>query len=297
MSNELTTINDSPLQAIRTTRVAMANNPAVMSALDSVEKAVFLSSTAKTFLEYNVNELALELRKSLSLIFRDTGFRPTGEAETNYLVIRVCEIVKRYFPTLTLKDFRMAFEMCITGELDEYLPKGRDGQADRSHYQQFNADYVCKVLGAYKSRRAWILKKANDATPKKEGETDPEEIKFYRLMAKQDLIKCYESFVETGRLEMTPIGEKIYYDLLAGVGLAEKVEVTAAEQKEIFERTINALARNGMRGDVDRLKASGIEADELQNGAFTLARKKALKETFERMMENGINIREFIKVE
>ena len=144
MSNELTTINDSPLQAIRTTRVAMANNPAVMSALDSVEKAVFLSSTAKTFLEYNVNELALELRKSLSLIFRDTGFRPTGEAETNYLVIRVCEIVKRYFPTLTLKDFRMAFEMCITGELDEYLPKGRDGQADRSHYQQFNADYVCK---------------------------------------------------------------------------------------------------------------------------------------------------------
>ena len=70
MSNELTTINDSPLQAIRTTRVAMANNPAVMAALDAVEKAVFLSSTAKTFAEYNANELALELRKALLLIFR-----------------------------------------------------------------------------------------------------------------------------------------------------------------------------------------------------------------------------------
>ena len=296
MSNELTTINVSAVEARRTRRVAMANTPAVMAALDAVEKAVFLSSTAKTFAEYNANELALELRKALLLIFRDTGYRSTGEAETNYLVIRVCEIVKRYFPTLTLKDFRMAFEMCITGELDEYLPKGRDGQADRNHYQQFNADYVCKVLGAYRSRRAWILKKANDATPKKEGETDPEEIKFYRLMAKQDLITCYENFVETGRLEMTPIGEKIYYDLLAGAGLAEKVEVTAAEQKEIFERTINALARNGMRGDVDRLKACGIEADELQQGAFTLARKKALEAAFKRMAESGVVLENHIKI-
>ena len=139
MSNEI--VQYRPRTAVELRR-ELANNPAVISVLDPLEKAVFLASTAKTFAEYTANDLAVDLTKALRFIFKDTGYRSTDENELGYLVVRVCEIVKRYYPGLTLKDFRMAFEMSITGELDDYLPKGRDGQADRGHYQQFNAEYV-----------------------------------------------------------------------------------------------------------------------------------------------------------
>ena len=157
-------------------RREMAKIPAVMDALGPVERSVFLASTDKTIAEYDANELSIELAKALKWIAKDVGYRATDESERGYLVVRVAEILKRYYDGLTMRDFKMAFEMSITGELDDYLPKNRDGQADRGHYQQFNAEYVCKILNAYKYRRAAVLKKANDAMPPEpEKQISPEE--------------------------------------------------------------------------------------------------------------------------
>ena len=125
-------------------RREMVNIPAVMGALGPVEKAVFLASTAKTIAEYNAAELSAELAVALKWICKDVGYRSPDESDRQYLVIRTAEILKRYYTGLTLKDFRMAFEMSITGELDDFLPRGRDGQPDRNHYQQFNAEYVAR---------------------------------------------------------------------------------------------------------------------------------------------------------
>lgn len=280
-------------------RREMAAIPAVMGALGPVEKAVFLASTAKTVAEHDGRELAAELAKALRFIAKDVGYRDTDENERGYLVVRVCEILKRYYGGLTIKDFKMAFEMSITGELDEYLPKGRDGQADRGHYQQFNAEYVCKILNAYKYRRAAVLKKANDAMPPEpEKPMDAQESRRLRNATKSECIKAFEYFKENGRLpEMSPIGEMLYYQLLADVGLAREIVVTVDEQKVILQRTINQLAAKGMVGDIRRLKDAGTDAPDIQHGAFTLARKKALKAAFERMVADGIEITDYIKLD
>ncbi len=280
-------------------RREMAAIPAVMGALGPVEKAVFLASTAKTVAEHDDRELAAELAKALRFIAKDVGYRDTDENERGYLVVRVCEILKRYYGGLTIKDFKMAFEMSITGELDEYLPKGRDGQADRGHYQQFNAEYVCKILNAYKYRRAAVLKKANDAMPPEpEKPMDPQESRRLRNATKTECIKAFEYFKENGHLpEMSPIGEMLYYQLLADVGLAREIVVTVDEQKAILQRTINQLAAKGMVGDMRRLKDAGTDAPDIQHGAFTLARKKALKAAFTKMVADGINITDYIKLD
>ena len=238
-------------------RREMVKIPAVMGALGPVEKAVFLASTAKTIAEYDAAELAAELATALKWICKDVGYRSPDESDRQYLVIRTAEILKRYYAGLSLKDFRMAFEMSLTGELDDFLPRGRDGQPDRNHYQQFNAEYVCKILNAYKGRRAWVLRKANEAVPKEEPKRDE----------------------------------------LAAVGLADKIEITLADQKEIWQRTINDYARRGYVGDVRRLKESGTDDPELEHGSFVLARRKALAATFRRMVEQEINITDYIKFE
>lgn len=279
-------------------RREMVKIPAVMGALGPVEKAVFLASTAKTIAEYDAAELSAELAVALKWICKDVGYRSPDESDRQYLVIRTAEILKRYYSGLTLKDFRMAFEMSITGELDDFLPRGRDGQPDRNHYQQFNAEYVCKILNAYKGRRAWVLRKANEAVPKEEPKRDPAKDRYYRNETRRNCIKAFESFKETGRLpEMSPIAEMLYYDELAAVGLADKIEITLADQKEIWQRTINDYARRGYIGDVRRLKESGTNDPELEHGSFVLARRKALAATFRRMAEQEINITDYIKFE
>ena len=278
-------------------RRKMLNVPAVMTALEPVEKSVFLASTAKTIAEYSGIELSNELGKVLKYIAKDVGYRDTDENERGYLIIRVSEILKRYYDNLTMKDFRMAFEMSITGELDDYLPKGRDGQADRGHYQQFNAEYVCKILNAYKTKRAYILKKANEAMPKPEPERDVEAEKVYGESIRKDLLDAYAYYCENGRMpDVSAIAEMLFYRILSEAGLAPEIVVTPAEQQIILQRTINNLAMKGNIGEMNQLKQAGPDAPELQYGAYALARKKALQSAFERLDAEHVKLADYIKV-
>lgn len=279
-------------------RREMVKIPAVMGALGPVEKAVFLASTAKTIAEYDAAELAAELATALKWICKDVGYRSPDESDRQYLVIRTAEILKRYYAGLSLKDFRIAFEMSLTGELDDFLPRGRDGQPDRNHYQQFNAEYVCKILNAYKGRRAWVLRKANEAVPKEEPKPDPDRERYYRNETRKDCINAFYHYKYRGRMpQFSPIGEMLCYNALAAVGLADEIVVTLDEQRYIWQRTINDFARRGMVGDVNRLKQEGTRAKDLEHGSFTLARRKALERTFAWMAEQEIQITDYIKFE
>ena len=82
---------------------------------------------------------------------------------------------------------------------------------------------------------------------------------------------------------------------MTDAGLAPEIVVTIDEQKQILQRTINQLARRGMVGDMRRLEQAGPDAPELQHGAFTIARQKALKSAFAKMVADGINITDYIK--
>lgn len=275
----------------------MAKVPAVMEALGPVEKTVFLASTAKTVTEHTDTELMAELTRSLKFIARDVGYKDTNESERGYLIVRVSEILKRYYPSFTMKDFRMAFEMSITGELDDYLPKGRDGQADRGHYQQFNAEYICKILNAYRMRRAAILKKAKDAMPSEpEKPMNPEEAARLSDMTRKDCVEVFGFFKANGYMpEISPIAEMLYYNILVDAGLAKEVVVTIDDQRDILKRTISRYISKGMTGDALRLKDAGPEAKEIQHDAFTSARRKALKAAFEEMVKNNIEIEKYVR--
>lgn len=280
-------------------RREMAKIPAVMDALGPVERSVFLASTDKTIAEYDANELSIELAKALKWIAKDVGYRATDESERGYLVVRVAEILKRYYDGLTMRDFKMAFEMSITGELDDYLPRGRDGQADRGHYQQFNAEYVCKILNAYKCRRESVLRKANAAIPEKETKPTAKIVSDLMLRQKQIFIEVLENYRINERFPdgMTPITEIICCDVLAGCGLMPEIEVTPQEQQQIFQRTMNHYARMGNIGDLERLRKAGPTEPGLQQKAFTLARRNALRKAIERIIKEDIEITDYINFE
>jgi hypothetical protein len=45
------------------------------------------------------------------------------------------------------------------------------------------------------------------------------------------------------------------------------------------------------------MKRQGTDAKDIEHGSFELARRKALAATFRRMVEQGINITDYIKFE
>lgn len=294
MENAVTIFN--PQTAIERRR-ELSQMPAVKRALEPVEQTIFMASTEKPFAMYG-GELATEMAKALKFIAKDVGYRETDQNERNYLVVRICEIVKRYYETLSMRDFRLAFEMSITGELDEYLPKGRDGQADRGHYQQFNAEYVCKILNAYRIKRGYVLKKAADAAPKPVAEQDMQKCIESRNATKRDCIEAFNYYRDHGQLpSMSPIAEMLYYQLLSDVGLAPEIEVTEEELRQILRKAIDGFLAKGYTGDANALKEAGTKADEIQYPAYQLARRGVLIKTFERIKTENIDITDYIKFE
>lgn len=287
--------------AIRKSAIAerrqMILNPSVMNSLDSVEKAVLLASTAKTVGEYDPRELAGDLEVILRGVIRDVGYRLASPDEIHSITVRMLEIVKKYYERLTLKDIRMAFEMSVAGQLDEYFPI-RGGVPDRGHYQQFNVDYFCKIVNAYIARRGKVLQKARQAIPVEVQDIKEEEKALWKNEAKRGLLDCYDTYTLCGKLpELSPISEMLYYTYLHELGFAKDVQVTEDEQKEILRRTIAQYAMKGYIGDMNRLKESGTGDAEIQPGAYRLARRKALKDAFDFCVKNEIELAEYVKFE
>ena len=288
MSNELTTLPSSPAALHR----AMAQMPAVLATLDRFEAQIFQASTSKTFAEYGFGELIQDFSQTLDKVYADICYTEKGNRKD--FILRLIDIVKKYYPELTMRDFRLAFELTITGDLDPYFPKNRDGSADRNHYQQFGTEYVCKVLNAYKQRRAEVLAKANDALPAKSNR-DPQREAENAKIIRENLLAAYEYYKENSRLlEMSPIAEMLYHEALAGIGLAKHIEVTPAEQQAVLNRAVMRFAWKGYTADAARLKKKGIEAEEIQHDAFSLARRKALRAAFQYIKENDINLSELL---
>ena len=192
----------------------------------------------------------------------------------------------------------MAFELMVTGELNDYLPKDRYGNPDKEHYQMFNADYFCKILNAYREYRKAVINKAAGMVPKPVKQTNEAENRYYRNPPRKDTIAAFMFFKYRGYMpELSPIMEMLAYEELATVGLAEPFDVTPQEQQIILRRTLFELTQREMFGDKKRVEQQGINAPDIQHDAYRLARYKALKRTFAEMVAEEIQITDFIQFE
>lgn len=279
-------------------RRAIAQTPAIVEKLEPIERSVFLASTAKVAQEYDDAELIAVMADTLKWIAKDIGIRDTESPDWKITIVRFGQILKRYYPLFSVKDIRMAFELMVTGELNDYLPKDRFGNPDKEHYQMFNADYFCKILNAYRVYRKAVINKAVEMVPKPVKQRNEAEERFYRNQTRKDIIAAFLFFKYRGYMpKLSPILEMLAYQDLAMVGLAEPFDVTPQEQQIILRRTLFELTQRQMIGDKKRVEQQGINAPDIQHGAYRLARLKALKRTFAEMVAEEIQITDYIKLE
>ena len=213
----------------------------------------------------------------------DIGYKkPAEDAEWQYIVVRLSDVLKRHFYDLTIEDVKTAFELLTVGDLDNYLPTNSSGEPDRSHYQNLNAEYLCKVLRAYKKRRDVAYTNIKAAQPKPQKALPPQPTKTPAEKTRE----CYDNYKATGKLtfQIPPDDVKIA-NFLTEKGLMATVEVTDADKEKAFA-LYKAENELGWHNDYAAkwIIREGKDARELQPKAYKLALNRCIKAAFDEIV-------------
>lgn len=278
-------------------RRKMVQLPEVAKALNPVEKYIFAASTKTQISEIDDETLVAKLANMLKYIAMDVGFIiPQITEDWQYIQARTLDILKRYYSNFTLSDIKLAFELATTGELDEFLPKDKQGNPDKNHYQQFNAEYLSKILNAYKRKQNVVIDKAFKVLPEPKTTFTPamiREFEIQRQWRNRYIFLCYKY---TGKLILGLTDDMFLYEWLQKCGLADDVQVKEDDRKEAFARYMQRVAR-GMINQYTafQVRRKGTESPEIDFTAFEVARKKEIIKAFDRMIAEEMQVDNYLK--
>lgn len=277
-------------------RRQMLQLPEVAKSLSGVEKYIFAASTKMQIADIDDGTLIAKTGQMFRFIAMDVGYIiPTNPEDWAYICTRLLDILKKYYSQMTLADIKLAFELATTGELDDYLPKDSQGNPDKKHYQQFNADYFAKILSAYRRKQNGVIHKSYKALPEPKKELTPEEKRYYH---NQIVARCREVFLQykyTGRFVLGITDGMLIYDWLRKLGFANEVAGTEDDRKQAFARYMQRVARGFVnKYEAYHVQRKGTDAPELDFTAYEIARDKEIKRTFDRMIADELQIDNYL---
>lgn len=274
----------------------MVQLPDIAKALTPVEKYIFAASTKTQISEMDDGVLVSKTAQMFRFIAMDVGYIiPQNENDWAYIQTRLVDILKRYYSNLTLADIKLAFELATTGELDEYLPRDSQGNPDKKHYQQFNADYFAKILGAYRKKQNEVIGKAYNALPEPKREMTPEQKRYYHNSRESRNRMIFLRYKYTGKISFEFGDEMFVYEWLRKFGFADEVEATEDDRKQAFAKYMHRAAI-GMVNQYTafNVRRKGIDSPEIDFTAYEVARKKEIIRAFDRMVAEEIQIDNYL---
>jgi len=296
---EVSIANDTSHKAIDVRR-KMIGFTEVAKSLTNIEKYIFVASTKTQISEIDDSELIRITAQMFKFISIDVGYIiPTNNSDWQYICTRILDLLKRYYSDLTLADIKLAFELATMGELNKYLPKDSKGNPDKNHYQQFNAEYFGKILNAYKLKRENTIANAYESLPASQQNIIPDEQKRLNNNLKIELINDLIYYKYHCKIpNISGISEMLFYDVLANIGLAETISITDDEKKKALNSVMIRIAGGWVnKYTAEHIRREGVEHEDVKMVAFWLARRNALIKTFDEIIEDEIQIKNFIKLE
>lgn len=277
-------------------RRQMVELPEVAKALTPVEKYIFAASTKTQICEMDDGALVEKTAQMFRFIAMDVGFRiPTEQNNWAYMCTRLLDILKKYYSQMTLADIKLAFELATTGELNEFLPRDSNGNPDKNHYQQFNADYFAKILNAYRRKQNGIISKAYAALPEPNREISPEQKKQYH---NETVERCRNAFLRykyRGKYIPSMFDDMFIYNWLHAVGLADDVQETEDDRKTALSRYMQRVAAGWVnRYTAEHVRRDGTKSREIDYTAFEVARLKEIRNAFARMIAEELQVDNYL---
>lgn len=239
--------------------------------LSSEDANIITAAKGKLVGEYSSTNLAAELNCLFSFIIKDIGLKSQNENEYKYFILRLTNIIAKYYPKLTISEIKLAFEMLIIGRL---------GQIE--HYQQLSVDYVCKVLNAYKILQQKAFSNFVKLQPNPVQKSLPVAVPEPKAVCR----KVFDHYKETGELKFG-----IHEDVIIGKFLQEKkaipiIEITDEDKANAIQRILAEVAE-GKRPEIQGVwaKKNKLSDRELEPPSYTNALYRIIKNYFDKLIK------------
>lgn len=260
-----------------------------LETLSEVDKSIFVSSTKKQIKDYEDRELAENLKTIFKFIAIDVGYNTkVNEEEWIYQQIRLTDVIKKYYSYMTLREIKIAFELCATGVLDSYLGKDSQGNPDRKHYQCFSTDFFCKIINAYLKRRNETFNKVFKALPLQSDDIASERRRsFYEARMKKRREDIFLHYKKTGELVLDFSDAMMVYNWLVDLGYSAEFTITEDDRKKAYALYLQKATKGIVnKYEAEHVRRDGPESPELDFQAFDIARKNEIKRAFDRMIKD-----------
>ena len=255
-----------------------------VSRLNPIDRDIWVASTKKPISEYSPEELTSHIGRLSTMISKDAGIKQIDA----YSATRFVDILRKYYYSLSLSEIKTAFELGMTGQLDEYLPKDKNGHPDRHHYQSFSIDYVTKILNAYKRKFSEIETKVYTSLPAPKNAISDREKQFYINHCKGAVRNAFILYKYKGLIPLQ-MNDMLVYSELERMGYAEPIEVVQSDMKSAVSRLINKQHKKVLNDFVGScIRSMGVKHDSVPGEAYIIARQRAIRETFDWMIRNDI---------
>jgi hypothetical protein len=253
----------------------------------SIERKMLKGAAYNKIADTPTNVLVQDARAIIANVMRDLGITRQPDA---YDGARFVDILKEYFAYMTIVDVKQAFEMFVMGELDDVLPRGKDGNGFQ-HYQQFSVSFYTKVLQAYRSKQLQSMRsvegRVNLALVKEtERKRDKSQDRREVLRILEGVAMSYARGDEP-LFVMTALAETAFKHagLLPKDIIPSEADIIAARQSlsRNKDQSVNSGFKNAM--------ASGQMNDDLYAAGASIAAKRLLRTSCEALGECGVKER------
>lgn len=269
--------------------------PSVQGRLGDSDMAIFEASTHKLISEMDECELTTKCAALFKGVAMDVGYTIPDRETWAYQQTRLLDLLRRYYGHLALAEVKVAFEMAAIGELNAYLPKDANGSPDNKHYGQFNAAFFGKILTAYQKRHQVAMAAAERAMPKADCWTAEMEVQA-RVEMRQRCKDIYTKYCNEGELDLGLAGGVIVLDWLQRIGRIGKVKETDDDRQRAMELFLRNLTTKRPSNAYAALAVheQGVKSKVLGYDSHKIAEERTIKEVFNKMCAEGVNIDELL---
>lgn len=249
-----------------------------------IESRVINHASTNTINELSDEVLMGQVKSLVSGITSMVGLKNVTRNEITLLV----DFLRKYYFSFSISEIKLAFELAVVGELDNYLPRDRDGRPDRNHYQMLSMEYVGKILNAYKKLRSKVKIKVYKNRAMNKGLKSGESAKN-RASNVRYLVACFERYKRDGD-EPQFIVPHVYSRYLHESGLiSEMPEITEDDRREVWNKIQNT-------GVIDARNEKGTIGEVIDRKAGRNAHYKKIMEVFNKLIHNGESLGDYFDV-
>lgn len=226
----------------------------------------------------------------ISQINREIGIKV--QLEQNDL-IRLWDITTKYFSDFSLSEIKLAFEFMVIGEIDAFLPKDREGNPDKNHYQYLSVEFYSRILRAYKRKKEKLITTIQNKYPTQILQLNDSEKRINREQYVSIILDWLAEYQNGGKPNIfLPSVTLKEFNL---IGLTEESVEVNPTPEQINLALLEAIKSNSnnnqkmiesyKKGEIPKEIVWGLEEQEL---------KKKIYSVFDKIIEQKIDLKKLM---